>query len=350
MSGKITDISCPMPNIKHETIQLAHGSGGRLSAELVEKFFLPFFANPILDKLDDQAVMNLPPGRVAFTTDSFVVDPLFFPGGNIGDLAVNGTVNDICMSGAKPLHISVSFIIEEGFPFAKLQQILCSMKTSAEKAGVSIVTGDTKVVNKGCCDGMFITTSGIGVVPDGVNISASAIMPGDKIILSGSVADHGMAVLTTRENLSIQSNIKSDSSSLNGLVESMLQANPNIHAMRDPTRGGVATTLNEFAKTSEVGIEIVEDTIPINPGVRGACEVLGIDPLYVANEGKLIATVPADLAEKTVEVMRRVDEGKESVIIGEVVADHPGIVTIQTGLGVRRILDMPLGEQLPRIC
>lgn len=350
MSGKVSDIVCPVPIMKHDTIQLAHGSGGRLSAELVEKFFLPFFDNTILNKLDDQAVVKLPAGRVAFTTDAFVVEPLFFPGGNIGDLAVNGTVNDVCMSGAQPLYISASFIIEEGFSFDKLRQILESMKIAAEKAGVSIVTGDTKVVNKGCCDGMFITTSGIGTVPDDLDISASNIKAGDKIILSGSVADHGMAVMTTRENLSIQTSISSDSMSLNGLVNTMLQVSRNIHAMRDPTRGGVATTLNEFARASQVGIEIVEEVIPLVPQVRGACEVLGIDPLYVANEGKLIAAVPADIAERMVAEMRRSDEGKDSVIIGEVVADHPSIVTAKTGLGVNRILDMPLGEQLPRIC
>lgn len=350
MSGKVSEIVCPVPIMKHDTIQLAHGSGGRLSAELVEKFFLPFFDNTILNKLDDQAVVKLPAGRVAFTTDAFVVDPLFFPGGNIGDLAVNGTVNDVCMSGAQPLYISASFIIEEGFSFDKLRQILASMKIASEKAGVSIVTGDTKVVNKGCCDGMFITTSGIGTVPDDLDISASNIKAGDKIILSGSVADHGMAVMTTRENLSIQTSITSDSMSLNGLVNTMLQVSRNIHAMRDPTRGGVATTLNEFARASQVGIEIIEEAIPLMPQVRGACEVLGIDPLYVANEGKLIAAVPPDIAERVVAEMRRSDEGKDAVIIGEVVADHPSIVTVKTGLGVNRILDMPLGEQLPRIC
>lgn len=336
--------------MNHHTIQLAHGSGGRLSAELIETFFLPFFDNAILNKLDDQAVVQLPAGRVAFTTDAFVVEPLFFPGGNIGDLAVNGTVNDICMSGATPLYLSASFIIEEGFPFDSLRTVLCAMKIASERAGVAIVTGDTKVVNKGCCDGMFITTSGIGTVADDLDISASNIRAGDVIILSGSVADHGMAVMTSRENLSIQGNIESDTASLNGLVRAMLKVSRAIHGLRDPTRGGVATTLNEFAKASRVGIEIVEELVPLKPQVRGACEMLGIDPLYVANEGKLIGAVPADSAERMVKEMRRTEEGKETVVIGRAVTDHPGLVTVKTGLGVDRILDMPLGEQLPRIC
>lgn len=350
MSGKITNIACPSPMLQHKTVQLGHGSGGRLSAELVEKLFLPYFGNEILDKLDDQAILQPPPGKLAFTTDSFVVDPIFFPGGNIGDLAVNGTVNDICMSGAKPYYISVSFIIEEGFSFEDLHRILSAMKQAADIAGVSVVTGDTKVVNKGCCDGIFINTSGIGIVGEGINISAANLQVGDHIILSGSVGDHGMAIMTSRQNLSFKTEIRSDTAALNGMVAKILQDSNHVHAMRDPTRGGVAATLNEWAKSSQVGIEIAEDTLPVNVPVRSACELLGIDPLYVANEGKLVAAVAAEAAPEVIKSMRQTETGKNAVLIGKVVDDHPGIVAIKTGLGTNRILDMPIGEQLPRIC
>jgi hydrogenase expression/formation protein HypE len=334
----------------HDTVQLAHGSGGRLSADLIDRLFLPRFGNDILNKLEDQAILDCPAGRLAFTTDSFVVDPIFFPGGNIGDLAVNGTVNDICMSGARPLYLSAAFIIEEGFAIERLHRILVSMEDAAARAGIAVVTGDTKVVDRGSCDKIFINTTGLGLVPNGVHISASRIKAGDTIIISGTIGDHGMAVMTSRENLSFQTRIHSDSAALTGLVERMLQITNRIRAMRDPTRGGVATTLNEFARSSQVGIRIFSDSIPVLPEVHGACEVLGIDPLYVANEGKLIAVVDPAEAADVLTAMQDHPLGKEAAIIGEAVAAHPGIVAMATGLGADRIVDMPVGEQLPRIC
>ena len=344
------DFSCPLPIMEYETIQLAHGSGGRLSAELVSRFFLPRFGNETLNRLEDQAVVDFPQGRLALTTDSFVVDPLFFPGGDIGDLAINGTVNDVCMSGATPLYLAAAFILEEGLPMATLHRVLLSMEKAAKTAGVQIVTGDTKVVNRGCCDKLFITTTGVGRVPEGVNISAASLKIGDKIILSGTIADHGMAILTSREGLSFASRVQSDSAALNGLVAQMLQASPHIHAMRDPTRGGLATTLNEFAAASQVGIMLDEAAVPVKPEVRGACEVLGIDPMYVANEGKLVAVVPAEVADTVVAAMRSHHLGREAAIIGEVVEGNRGLVAMRTALGAHRIVDMPVGEQLPRIC
>lgn len=342
--------SCPLPIMEHDTIQIAHGSGGKLTARLIEQFFLPRFANETLNRLEDQAVLACPEGRIAFTTDSFVVDPIFFPGGNIGDLAINGTVNDIAMSGAVPRYLSVAFIIEEGFAMESLHRILLAMEAASRKAGVQVVTGDTKVVNRGSCDKIFITTTGIGVVPDGISISAASLKPGDKIILSGTVADHGMAILTSREGLSFQSQVKSDSAALNGLVAKMLAASPAVHAMRDPTRGGVAATLNELAGSSSVGIRIDEAAIPVSPPVQGACEMLGIDPLTVANEGKLIAVVAPEAAAGVLSAMRSEPLGRQAAMIGEVVSDHPGMVVMRTGLGATRIVAMPLGEQLPRIC
>ena len=344
------DFSCPLPVMEYETIQLAHGSGGRLSSELVSRVFLPRFGNAILNRLEDQAGVAFPQGRLALTTDSFVVDPLFFPGGDIGDLAINGTVNDVCMSGATPLYLAAAFIIEEGLPLTTLHKVLLSMEKAAKTAGVQIVTGDTKVVNRGCCDKLFITTTGVGRVPEGVDISAANLEPGDKVILSGTIADHGMAILTSREGLSFASRVQSDTASLNGLVAEMLRASPGIHAMRDPTRGGLATTLNEFAASSRVGIMLEEAAVPVRPEVRGACEVLGIDPMYVANEGKLVAVVPAQVADKVVAAMRSHPLGRDAVIIGEVVADNQGLVAMRTPLGAQRIVDMPVGEQLPRIC
>lgn len=351
MTGKFPEaLSCPLPIMDHDTIQLAHGAGGRLSFELIDKLFLPRFGNDTLNKLEDQAVLDIPAGRLAFTTDSFVVDPIFFPGGDIGELAVNGTVNDICMSGATPMYISVAFILEEGLPIETLHRISLSMEKAAKEAGIVIVTGDTKVVNKGSCDKIFINTTGIGFVPDGIRISAANLQVGDKILLSGTVADHGMAVMTSRENLSFQTRVESDTAPLNGLVTEILKVSNEIHAMRDPTRGGVATTLNEFTKASNVGIQLYENTIPVRPEVQGACEVLGIDPLYVANEGKLIVVVSPEVSEGILSTMRRHKYGLDATIIGEVVAEHPRIVVMSTGLGANRIVDMPVGEQLPRIC
>lgn len=346
----IDSLACPLPKMDYDTIQLAHGAGGKLSSDLIEKIFIPRFGNETLDKMEDQAILNIPKGQIAFTTDSFVVDPIFFPGGNIGELAINGTVNDVAMSGAKPLYLSVGFILEEGLSLEILHKIVLSMEIAAKQAGIQIVTGDTKVVNKGSCDKLFINTSGIGIIPNNVNISANRLSLGDKIIVSGTVADHGMAVMTVREGLSFQSQIKSDTAALNGLVDTMLNVSNDIHAMRDPTRGGVATTLNEFAKQSNVGIQLYADSVPVRPEVKGACEVLGIDPLYVANEGKLIAILPGAVANEMVNKMRSHKFGKDATIIGEVTENNPGIVVQQTGLGANRIVDMPIGEQLPRIC
>ena len=347
---KIENFSCPLPIMDYDTIQLAHGAGGKLSADLIDKIFLPCFGNETLDKLEDQATLANPNARLAFTTDSFVVSPIFFPGGNIGELAVNGTVNDICMNGAIPKYLSCGFILEEGLLIKDLHNIVVSMKQAADKAGVQIVTGDTKVVDHGSCDKLFINTSGIGIVPDDLSLGMLKIQTGDQIILSGTVADHGMAVMTTREGLSFQSQITSDTVALNGLVRDMLNVSTEIHAMRDPTRGGVATTLNEMAKSAKKGIRIYEEKIPVRDDVRGACEILGIDPLYVANEGKLIAFVNKDAAQLILDAMRKNEFGKNAALIGEVVDVHTGKVVMRTTLGIDRIVDMPIGVQLPRIC
>ncbi len=342
---------CPTPIMQHETVQMAHGAGGRLSQALMQRVFMPHLHNHFLDLLDDQAKLDLPPGRTAFTTDTYVVSPIFFPGGNIGELAVNGTVNDLAVGGATPLYLSAGFVLEEGFSLAELEMIVKSMAEAARLAGVMIVTGDTKVVGKGQCDRMFINTSGIGSIREGVNLSCRNLKAGDSIILSGTVGDHGMAIMTSREGLSFQSSITSDCAALNGMISTILDEAPfAIHAMRDPTRGGVAATLNELANSSSIGIEIDESTIPVKSDVRGACELLGIDPLHVANEGKLVVAVAAGDAEKILEVMRSFDPGRDAVIIGSVVDDHPGMVVMRTVYGSRRIIDLPLGEQLPRIC
>ena len=343
-------MSCPLPLLAHDTVQLAHGAGGRLSADLMDQLIMPRFCCPELEALGDQAVLNLPAGRVAFSTDTFVVSSIFFPGGDIGELAINGTVNDVAMSGARVDALSVGLVLEEGLPMADLHRILCSMEQAAARAGVRIVTGDTKVVDKGSCDRIFINTSGLGVIPDGLDLSPRHIRPGDAVLVSGTLADHGMAVLTSREKLSFQSEVSSDTAALNGLVGALLQASPGTRTLRDPTRGGVATTLNEFAGAAKVGIKLNEEAIPVRAAVRGACEVLGIDPLYVANEGKLIAVVPAAEAETALAALRAHPLGGEAANIGAVVADHPGLVSLRTGLGVERIVDMPVAEQLPRIC
>ncbi len=343
-------LSCPVPLTDHDTVQLAHGSGGKLSAELIGKFFLPRFRNSILDRMEDQAVLELPPGRLAFSTDTFVVDPLFFPGGSIGDLAINGTVNDVCMCGATPLYLSVGFVLEEGLPLAVLHRILLDMEKSADKAGIRVVTGDTKVVHRGGCDKVFINTAGIGVLADDLMLSAASLQVGDKIILSGTLADHGMAVMACRQGLSFQTAIESDTAPLNGLVREMLTVTREIRAMRDPTRGGLAATLNEFASSANLGLVVDRELLPVRPEVAGACEVLGIDPLHVANEGKLVAVAPPAVVEKLVEVMRNHPLGREAKVVGEVVAAHPGVVALKNNLGVLQVLDLPLGEQLPRIC
>ena len=341
---------CPSPILQHETVQMAHGAGGRLSQTLMQRVFMPHLHNAFLDLLDDQAKLDLPAGRTAYTTDTYVVSPVFFPGGNIGELAVNGTVNDLAVGGAKPMYLSAGFVLEEGFSLVELETIVKSMAEAARKAGVMIVTGDTKVVGKGQCDKIFINTSGIGSVMDGVNISCRNLQAGDTIILSGTVGDHGMAIMTSREGLSFQSKIMSDCAALNSMIAAVLEVVPAIHAMRDPTRGGVAATLNELAVSSSVGIEINELSIPVKPDVRGACELLGIDPLHVANEGKLVLSVASEYAETVLDVLRSFEHGRDAVIIGEVVHEHPGMVVMRTAFGSRRIIDLPLGEQLPRIC
>jgi hydrogenase expression/formation protein HypE len=332
-----------------ETILLAHGSGSRLSHDLIEKNFLPPLANPLLARLDDSAVFDLS-GRLAFTTDSYVVSPIFFPGGDIGKLAVCGTVNDLSMSGAAPLYLSLSFIIEEGLTLGELKKVVGSIKAAAEEAGVNIVTGDTKVVNRGSADKLFINTSGIGIVPDGIDISGANARVGDKIILSGTIGDHGIAVMSQREGLKFSVPVKSDCAPLNKLVSQMLEASRRIHCLRDPTRGGLATTLNEFARQSGVGIRIEEEKIPVLNAVRAACELLGFDPLYVANEGKLVAIVAPNDAGKILAKMKRNKYGAEAAVIGEVTDDHKGKVILKTRLGASRIVDMLSGELLPRIC
>jgi hydrogenase expression/formation protein HypE len=347
--------SCPLPIFEHKKIVLGHGSGGKLTAELIDKVFLPAFANPILDKLDDQAVFQINGARLAFTTDAFVVTPIFFPGGDIGRLAVNGTVNDLAMSGARPLYLSAAFILEEGLPADDLRRVVDSMGAAARDAGVQLVTGDTKVVDRGKGDQIFITTTGLGVIERPVNISADRARRGDKIILSGYIGDHGMAIMSQRENLEFEGAIESDCASLHGLVADMLATSPVtetdfVHCLRDPTRGGVATTLNEIAKRAGVGMNLREQSIPVRDSVKGACEVLGLDPLYVANEGKLLAIVAPEMAEAVVEQMHRHQLGRHAVIIGEVVRDHPGMVLMTTEIGGTRVLDVMFGEQLPRIC
>ena len=338
-----------MEGILEDKILLAHGSGGKLAHELVEKGFLRAFDNPFLAKLDDSAVIDLR-GRLAFTTDSYVVSPIFFPGGDIGKLAVCGTVNDLAMSGAQPLYLSLAFIIEEGFSQSALSQIVDSVQKAAQEAGVKIVAGDTKVVHRGSADKLFVNTAGVGVIPEGVDISGGNARPGDKVILSGTIGDHGIAVLSQREGLSFSTQLESDCAPLGSLVAEMLTASPNIHCLRDPTRGGLATTLNELAKQSKVGIRIEEERIPVREEVLGACEMLGFDPLYVANEGKLVAIVPAKDADKVLQAMRENHYGQGAAIIGEVRAEHPGRVVMKTCLGASRIVDMLVGDILPRIC
>jgi hydrogenase expression/formation protein HypE len=342
--------SCPLPIAQHEQIVLGHGSGGKLSAQLIERVFLPAFSNPLLDKLDDQAVLQINGSRLAFTTDAFVVTPLFFPGGDIGRLAVNGTVNDLAMSGARPLYLAAAFILEEGLSTDELSRIVQAMSKAAKDAGVQLVTGDTKVVNRGKGDKIFISTTGIGVIEDPVNISADRARAGDKIILSGHIGDHGMAILSQREHLEFEGVIESDCAALHGLVRDMLEVSPEIHCLRDPTRGGVATVLNELSQRSHTGMLLQETEIPVRDTVRGACEILGLDPLYVANEGKLVAVVASNSADAIVARMRENPLGRDARVIGEVVAEHPGMVLMQTEIGGTRVLDTLFGEQLPRIC
>ncbi len=336
--------------MKKGKVTLDHGGGGRASRELIESHFLPRFVNPFLERMDDSAVVDFPPGRLALTTDCYVVDPIFFPGGDIGMLAVNGTVNDLSVQGAQPLFLSAAFILEEGFELADLERVLISMAAASREANVSIIAGDTKVVPKGKADKIYINTTGVGLVQDGVDISGSNAKASDKVILSGPIGDHGIAVLSQREGLAFETDLKSDCAPLNHMVGEILLVARGIHAMRDPTRGGVAASLNEIAAQSDVGIVLIEEAIPIKEEVRSACEILGLDPLYVANEGKLLVFVPPEHASRVLETARQNQHGRDAQIIGEVVADHPGRVVMRTRTGGTRIIDMPLGEQLPRIC
>lgn len=331
-------------------IDMSHGSGGRASAQLIEELFLRHLDNELLRQGNDQAAFEVGAGRMVMSVDSHVVSPIFFPGGDIGSLAVHGTVNDVAMAGARPLYLSAAFILEEGFPLADLDRIVAAMARAARDAGVAVVTGDTKVVERGKGDGVFITTTGVGIVPEGVHISGDRARPGDAVLLSGFLGDHGVAIMSSRENLEFETTVESDSAPLNGLVAAMVAAVPGIHCLRDPTRGGLATTLNELARQSRVGMLLREDAIPIREEVAGACELLGLDPLCLANEGKLVAVCPAEQADCLLKVMRGHPLGTHSAIIGTVVDDPYGLVRMDTSFGGCRVVDWPAGEQLPRIC
>ncbi|CAA6605422.1 carbamoyl phosphate phosphatase, hydrogenase 3 maturation protein [Rhodospirillaceae bacterium LM-1] len=337
-------------DLEHGVVEMAHGGGGRAMAKLIETIFLGNFDNPLLAQRNDQACFTMQAGRVAMTTDSYVIQPLFFPGGDIGSLAVHGTVNDLAMAGAKPLYLSAGFILEEGLALRDLAQIARSMAAAAREAGVFIVTGDTKVVEKGKGDGVFINTAGIGVIPDGVAPSGERARPGDAILVSGTLGDHGVAVMSKRENLAFEVDILSDAQALNGLVAAMVAEVPDIHVLRDPTRGGLAATLNEIARQAKVGMELDERAIPIKGAVRAACEFLGLDPLNVANEGKLVAICAGDQAPHLLAVMRAHPKGADSAIIGRVIQDADCFVTLKTAFGGTRMVDWLTGEQLPRIC
>jgi hydrogenase expression/formation protein HypE len=364
-------MSCPLPLTDYDHVLLGHGSGGKLTADLIQRVFLPELGNLILDALEDQAIVpfgatqgdptlggaansaatngNAAP-RLAFTTDSFVVRPLFFPGGDIGRLAVHGTVNDLAVGGAIPLYLSAAFILEEGLPMNDLRRIVTSLAEACREANVQLVTGDTKVVDHGKGDQIFITTSGIGIVPAGRRLSIRKARPGDRVIVSGTIGDHGIAIMSLREGIEFETVLESDSAALHDLTQVMLDACPEIRCMRDPTRGGVSSALNELAAASNVGVHIHEPKLPVRAEVSAACEMLGLDPLYVANEGKLIAVVPAEHAERVLSVMRQHPLGRNSALIGEIVQDHPGMVIMRSVIGGDRVVTMLAGEQLPRIC
>jgi hydrogenase expression/formation protein HypE len=349
------NFSCPASLRDHPHVILGHGGGGALSRDLMEGIFLPAFSNPLLDRLGDSAVLDMADdlaggGRLAISTDSYVVRPLFFPGGSIGALAVNGTVNDLAMSGAIPKVLTAGFILEEGLPIAELAAVVERMAAAARAAGVRIVAGDTKVVDRGHGDGVYINTSGLGVVLPQVRVGREPPRAGDAVLVSGTLGDHGMAIMSVREGLEFDAPIESDSAPLHGLVAALLAVCPEIRMLRDPTRGGVATSLNEIAAVANVGIEIDEGAVPVNPHVAAACEILGLDPLLVANEGKLLAIVPGAAAEGVLAAMRAHEHGKQAVILGRVVAEHPRLVVMKTRIGGTRVLPMPVGEQLPRIC
>jgi len=346
----LTGLSCPVSLPARSRILLGHGSGGRLSADLLRDVFLPALGNPVLNRLEDQALVSVNGAQLAFTTDSFVVKPLFFRGGDIGSLSVHGTINDLAMGGAQPLFLSAAFILEEGLPIDTLKRVVASMHQAAVNAGVSIVTGDTKVVEKGSADGLFINTTGIGRVRDGISLSAAHAQPGDAILVSGHLGDHGIAILAEREGLQFETEVGSDSAALHTLVAQLLGSTAEVRCLRDPTRGGLSSTLNEIAASSHVGMELNETAIPVREEVRGACEMLGLDPLYVANEGKLVAIVAPSAADIALHVLRGHPLGSDAAIIGRVVSDHPRMVVMRTPLGTTRIVDMLAGDQLPRIC
>jgi len=347
--------SCPLPLADYPTIVMGHGGGGKLGNELVEHLFLPAFRNTELENLGDAAVLDLgvssEPVRLAMSADSFVIRPLFFPGGCIGELAVHGTVNDLAVSGAIPKYLSAGFILEEGFPIAQLATIVERMAAAAREAGVRIVTGDTKVVERGHGDGCYIHTTGVGIMRPGIVVGPHRAQPGDAILVSGTVGDHGMAILSVREGLEFESEIRSDCASLNGMIGSLLDAvGPAVHAMRDPTRGGLASTLNEIAKSSNVGVEIDEAQLPVRPEVQAACEILGLDPVYVANEGKVVIFVAAEEAERALSVLRAHPLGENAAVIGKVTSSHTGMLVAKTTMGSSRVIPLQIGEQLPRIC
>ena len=341
--------ACPVPIGEAERVLIGHGSGGKLTSELLERMIFPALSNPALDARDDHALLSIGGVRIAFTTDSYVISPIVFPGGDIGELAVNGTVNDLAVGGAWPIALSLSFILEEGLPLADLARVIESVRRASMRVGVPIVTGDTKVVERGSADRIFINTSGVGVVPAGLELGSAQIRPGDAILVSGTIADHGIAVMAHRTGLEL-GDLASDTAPLHALVAALLRACPDVHAMRDPTRGGLAATLVEIAARHRLGIEIEEAAIPIRDPVRGACELLGLDPLLVANEGKLVAFVPAASTDRALASMRAQPLGRHAACIGSVVARHPTIVELATPIGGRRILDLPYAEPLPRIC
>jgi hydrogenase expression/formation protein HypE len=343
--------SCPLPLVGYPTIVMGHGGGGKLGNELVEHLFLPAFRNAALENLGDAAVLNLPGNRLAMSTDSFVVQPLFFPGGSIGDLAVNGTVNDLAVSGAVPKFLSASFILEEGFPLAQLAAIVEAMAAAAATAGVQIVTGDTKVVERGHGDGCYINTAGIGVLRSGLEVGPHRAKPGDAILVSGTIGDHGMAIMSVREGLEFESQIRSDCASLNSMIGAVLDSvGSAVHAMRDPTRGGLASTLNEIAQASSVGIAIDEARLPVRTEVQSACELLGLDPVYVANEGKAVFFVAPEAAERVLALLKAHPLGRDAAVIGQVTAEHKGMLVSRTAMGANRVIAQQIGEQLPRIC
>lgn len=334
-----------------ERILLSHGAGGKKSSELTESIFLKYFNDPALLELNDMAVLDLPNGRVSMSTDTYVVDPIFFPGGDIGSLAVHGTVNDVAMSGAVPFAISVAFILEEGLLLTELEQIVGSMARAASEARVRIVTGDTKVVPRGAADKLFINTTGIGIIPEGIRVSGSAAKEGDRILLSGSIGDHGIAIASSREGIQFKTTVESDSAPINGMIQELIVAlGSDIHVLRDPTRGGLATVLTEIASQSSVGVQIEETAVPVREAVKGACELLGYDPLYLANEGKLVAVVAQNASERALEIMKGSKYGQDACIIGEIKGENPGKVILKTAMGGTRLVDKLSGEMLPRIC